>query len=209
MSPGSVPSASPHSSELLTTLSRWPGERLHVRDILAVLGDRAYALLVLLLGLPNCLPMPPPIPLICGLMLAGVAVQLLIGRHRPWLPKFLTDRSIATEVVERATRRVLPWLHRIERFSQPRMVMLQENLALRLIGLVLLALALGLLVAAPVIGQIPIGFGVCLIGLALVERDGVLLVAGCVIGVAGVALTAGFVWALLRGASYFLRTLFG
>ncbi|MGL4729120.1 MAG: exopolysaccharide biosynthesis protein [Bosea sp. (in: a-proteobacteria)] len=198
----------PHSSELLTSLSGLPGERLYVRDVMRVLGDRAYALLVVLLGLPNCLPLPPPIPLMCGLMLAGVAAQLLIGRLQPWLPPFLLKQSVSMSMVANASRRVLPWLVRIERFCQPRMVIFQQYLALRLIGLVLLALALGLLVAAPIIGQIPIGLGVCLIGLALVERDGVLLMAGCIIGAIGLALTAGFAWALLSSAKYFLHALF-
>ncbi len=42
-------------------LASQEGERLTVGDIVAVLRDRAFALLVVLLGLPNCLPMPPPI----------------------------------------------------------------------------------------------------------------------------------------------------
>jgi hypothetical protein len=173
-----------------------------------ILGDRAYALLVVLLGLPNCLPMPPPIPLICGIMLAGVAVQLIIARPQPWLPKFLMERSIGMDMVENASRRMLPWLARIERFSRPRMVILQEDLALRVVGFVLLAFALGLLVAAPVIGQIPIGLGVCFIGLALVERDGVLLIAGFAAGALGLALTAGFAFALFSGAKYLIKSFF-
>ena len=46
--------------QILAALASQPGERLTVRDIMAVLQDRAFALLVVLLGLPNCLPMPPP-----------------------------------------------------------------------------------------------------------------------------------------------------
>jgi hypothetical protein len=206
--PRSILTNAQHSSDLLVALSRWPDPRLHVRDIVRILGDRAYALLAVLLGLPNCLPMPPPIPLICGIMLAGVAVQLIIARPQPWLPAFLMERSISVERVESASRRILPWLARIERFSRPRLVILQENVAMRLVGVVLLAFALGLLVAAPIIGQIPIGLGVCLIGLALVERDGVLLIAGFAAGALGLALTAGFALALFSGAKYLIRSMF-
>jgi hypothetical protein len=172
-----------------------------VRDVLDALGDRAYALLIVLLGLPNCLPMPPPIPLICGLLLAAVAIQLLIGLERPWLPRNLTERSIERSLVENAARRALPWLARIERFSRPRFVLLQHALALRLVGVVVLAMALGLLVAAPFVGQIPIGLGVCLVGLGLVERDGVVVAAGALVGVFGLMLSAGFAYAILRGVA--------
>lgn len=72
-------------------------------SIVAALKDRAYALLVVLLGLPNCLPMPPPIPLVCGLVLAFVAAQMLAGRVIPWLPPALLARSIGKPVLTRAS----------------------------------------------------------------------------------------------------------
>ena len=61
------------TSGILLALAALPGDRVAVGSIVAALKDRAYALLVVLLGLPNCLPMPPPIPLVCGLVLAFVA----------------------------------------------------------------------------------------------------------------------------------------
>jgi hypothetical protein len=163
------------------------------------LRDRAFALLVVLLGLPNCLPMPPPIPLVCGLLLALVAAQIAAGWSSPWLPRVLLARSIRQEDVARAVGRALPTLKRLEHWSRPRMSFLESPLALRLIGFNLLALALGLLVAAPVIGQIPLGIAVCLVGLGLVQRDGVLILAGFLIGVLGLALSFGFVYAVFTG----------
>jgi hypothetical protein len=184
---------------VLASLARNAGERLTVADIVAVLRDRAFALLVVLLGLPNCLPMPPPIPFVCGLLLGLVAAQLAAGRATPWLPQTLLRRSIPQDAVERAVTRALPVLHRLERWSKPRIAFLESPVALRLIGLVLIALALGLLVAAPVIGQIPLGVAVCLVGLGLVERDGMLVVAGFVVGVVGLALSLGFIYAVFAG----------
>ena len=80
------------TSQILLALASQPGERLTVRQIMSVLQDRAFALLIVLLGLPNCLPMPPPIPLVCGLLLALVAIQIVFGREAPWLPRQLLNR---------------------------------------------------------------------------------------------------------------------
>lgn len=171
-------------------------------DIVSVLRDRAFALLVVLLGLPNCLPMPPPIPLVCGLLLALVAAQLVAGRPTPWLPQALLRRSIPQDAVERAVARALPTVQRLERWSRPRIATFETPLALRIIGLVLTALALGLLVAAPLIGQIPLGIAVCLVGLGLVERDGVLVIVGMVAGAVGLALSLGFVYAIVAGLDH-------
>lgn len=186
-------------SAVLSSLARNAGERLTVADIVSVLRDRAFALLVVLLGLPNCLPMPPPIPFVCGLLLALVAAQLAAGQATPWLPRALLRRSIPQDAVERAVSRALPVLQRLERWSKPRIEFFETPIALRIIGLLLIALALGLLVAAPVIGQIPLGIAVCLVGLGLVERDGVLVIGGLLAGAGGLALSFGFVYAVFTG----------
>jgi hypothetical protein len=183
----------------LARLADQPSERLTVGEIVSALRDRAFSLLVVILGLPNCLPMPPPIPLLCGLLLAFVALQIAAGRPTPWLPKALLSRSIARADVARAVGRALPVLRRLERWSQPRLTMLETAIAMRLVGVLLLALALGLLFAAPFVGQIPLGLAVCLVGLGLVEGDGVVVLAGVVVGSIGLALSLGFVWAIVAG----------
>jgi hypothetical protein len=187
------------TSEILVALAAQPGERLSVRDIMAVLKDRAFALLIVLLGLPNCLPMPPPIPLICGLLLTLVAVQIALGRPSPWLPQRLLVRSIARTDVEKAVSKAAPAFRRLERFSKPRMMFLDTPVALRVVGLVLLVMALGLLFAPPFIGQIPLGIAVCLVGLGLVERDGLVMIGGFVIGAFGLTLSLGFLYAIFSG----------
>jgi hypothetical protein len=187
------------TSQILLALASQPGERLTVREIMAVLQDRAFALLIVLLGLPNCLPMPPPIPLICGLLLGLVAVQIVFGREAPWLPRQLLNRSMARTDVEKAVGRAIPVFRRLERISRPRMTFLDTPLAMRLMGAVILVLSLGLLFAPPFVGQIPLGLAVCLVGLGLVERDGFVVVGGLLIGSIGLTLSLGFVYAIFTG----------
>jgi hypothetical protein len=187
------------TSQILLALASQPGERLTVREIMAVLQDRAFALLIVLLGLPNCLPMPPPIPLVCGLLLALVAIQIVFGREAPWLPRQLMNRSVARTDVERAVGRAIPVFRRLERFSRPRMTYLDTPLTMRLMGAVILILSLGLLFAPPFVGQIPLGLAVCLVGLGLVERDGLVVVGGLVLGSIGLTLSLGFVYAIFTG----------
>ena len=73
-------------------------------------------------------------------------------------------------------------------------------MSIRVIGVVLLILAVGIIFALPpIVGQIPLGIAVCLLGLGLVERDGVVVIAGLVIGSIGLTLNVGFVYALVSG----------
>jgi hypothetical protein len=189
------------TSEILAGLAAGQqAGRITVREVVAALGERAYSLLIVVLALPNCLPMPPPIPLICGILLALVAVQIFTGRPQPWLPQRLLDRSLARKDVVRAATRAVPWLQRLEQVARPRFGVLASDQAMRLIGVALLAFSLALVFAAPIIGQIPLGLGIALVGLGLVERDGYVVIGGLVVGSIGTSLSLGFIVALVAGA---------
>ena len=101
--------------------------------------------------------------------------------------------------MERAVARAVPVFRRLERFSRPRMMVFHSAVAMRVLGALILILALGLLFAPPFIGQIPLGIAVCLVGLGLVERDGVVVLGGLAIGSAGMTLSLGFVYAIVSG----------
>lgn len=177
------------------------GPGITLRAILKTLGERGFALLVVGLGLPNCLPMPPPIPLLCGLLLIFVALQMVLGWNTPWLPAFLLDKTVSRDTMANFIDRAMPWVQKLERFAKPRLGIVDSRLAFRLIGSALMVFSVALVFAAPFIGQVPLGFAVVLIGLGLVERDGLLVMAGIAAGLVGTALSLGFVFAIATGAA--------
>ena len=187
------------TSEVLTKLADEPGERLTVGEIFANLGDRSFALLVFLLGVPNSIPMPPPIALICAFVLFGVAVQMLAGRKTPWAPAFLLSKSVDRAAVRKAVDRAMPTLQWLERWTRPRLQWIGARLGKILIGVLLALLSVGLLTVPIFIGQIPWGIAVCLVGLGLVERDGVLMAGGIAMAMIGTPLSAAFVYAIFLG----------
>ena len=71
----------------------------------------------------------------------------------------------------------------------------------RLIGLAGVVLGLALVLPIPIIGNIPLGIPICILGLGLVERDGAIIIGGYVATVLGLAITAGLGWLILQGAS--------
>jgi hypothetical protein len=177
------------------------GPRITIRAILNTLGERGFALLVVGLGLPNCLPMPPPIPLLCGLLLVFVALQMVLGWQSPWLPGFILDKTVSRATMANFIERALPWVEKLERVAKPRFGVVDSRLAFRLIGSALMMFSVALVFAAPFIGQVPLGVAVVLVGLGLVERDGLLVTGGIVAGLLGSALSLGFVVAVATGAA--------
>ncbi len=191
-------------SQVLVLLAAEPEDRISFSEILAVLSDRSFAILIVLLGLPNCLPMPPPIPTISALLLIMIAVQIAMRRPEPWFPGAVLRGSVARSDVLRAVQRALPVVSVLERWSRPRLGVFGQRTGAMLSALLLITMALGMLMAAPLIGQVPYGLAVCLIGLGQIERDGVLVLSGVVAGAVGVLLSASFVYGVILG----LRNLF-
>ena len=106
-------------SELLEDLARdHTGERLTVGDLLRAMEGRAIAALLFIFAFPNILPSPPGLAAVLGLPLVYLSFQLMLGRD-PWLPRFISDRSMSTEafriIVARATQPRLEQAHALRR----------------------------------------------------------------------------------------------
>ena len=200
MESSSRPPADRRASDVLEGIAaNASGVRVSLGEIVSSLEERAFALLMVVLGLPNVLPMPPPIPLLSGLFLVFISLQIVLGRNRPWIPRRALSASVARDRLELVVSRATPVLRRLERFSRRRLSFLPPSWELRGAGILLLIVSLGLVCAAPLIGQIPMGISVCLTGLALVERDGVIMVAAAFFGAIGLVLNFGFIIALVEG----------
>lgn len=68
-------------------------EVVTLQELLKLSGDRTFGFLLVMLSFPSALPVPAPgysTPF--GLLILLLAVQMLWGRHEPWLP-FRGDRS--------------------------------------------------------------------------------------------------------------------
>ncbi len=170
-------------SDILIGLAGDGSGQLRLGDVVAALGDRGYGLLIFILALPNVLPIYiPGLSAVFGVPLGLIAIQMTIGLPRPWLPRTLLERPLRRQEFARMTQRILPWVLKLERLSQPRLTALTSPWAERLIGLFALVLAVTLALPIPLTG-IPLGTGLALMGIGLLERDGLVLMAGVAAGV--------------------------
>ena len=100
------------NSNLMRLLDRVEAEtgdgQVSVRDVLEVLGSRAFTpmLLIPCLALVSPVSAIPGVPTFLSLLVGLVAVQMLFGRQSGetliWLPHFLLDRSIDAGRLSRA-----------------------------------------------------------------------------------------------------------
>ena len=195
-------------SEVLRDLAAADRERIAIADILAAFGDRAFGALMLVFAAPNALPTPPGTSSVLGAPLLFITFQLMIGRSVLWLPRLITNRSVARADFARLVDRMAPWLEKAERLLRPRLTILIGPVADRFIGAACLLLAVILFLPIP-LGNIVPALAIAAFAIGLIERDGVAVSVGWAATAAAagilVAISAAL-WAALRA---FLQTLLG
>lgn len=168
----------PGTSEVLLRAVRGQSERISVGEIIEGLGPRAFGLVSLIFALPSCVPMPPGVPTIVGFALLLVSVQMVIGRRELWLPRLLSNRTFTRIPLVTALENVQPHLQRVERIARPRLLFLTGRSGTVLIGLVVLVMAIVLILPLPPGGNFPPALACAVLGMGLVERDGVIILLG-------------------------------
>lgn len=194
-------------SETLTALvADESRERIAVADLVAELGNRAFGPLLVIFALPNLIPAPPGTSTILGLPLIFLTFQMLFG-SRPWFPGFIAKRSLRRVDFKKVIDVSVPHLARAERLLRPRLLALSSPLGQKALGFVCLCLATLLVLPIP-FGNTAPSIAMALIGLALVERDGLWITAGLGVAIVAVFLVYGVVWTMARGALLLVSNFF-
>lgn len=170
-------------STVLEDLAGQPEMDISVAELMRRFGSRALGAMLFVFGLACLLPLPPGATTIFGLPLVLLAPQLVIGGGAPWLPRAVRERTIATADLRAGLPRILPWLRRIESVSTPRLGHVVGPVGQKFIGVVCTALALVLILPIP-LGNILPALAVSTLSFSLVQRDGLVALAGYAIAAA-------------------------
>lgn len=167
------------------------GERISLAEILVLAGERTFGILFVLLALPSALPLPAPgysIPF--GIVMFLLALQLVAGRRRPWVPERWQTRSFDTPSVQRVLTAGLPWLRRLEGIARPRFTFVCRSAPGRIvIGIAISLMSVSMMIPIPGTNTLP-AMGIFVTGFGLLEDDGIISVAGLVLCVGGLLLTS-------------------
>lgn len=174
------------SDRLDQLVARAEGDQVSLGWILDQLHERAFGLFLLILALPCCIPFLYGVPQIVALPLMFISVQILMGRRVPWLPGNLAARNVSTEGLRGLSRRAGPWLRRIEAISKPRIAFLTRTPLDHIVGAALVLFSASILVPLPATNTVP-GFAVVVVAMGLLQRDGVLVLLGALLGTAWIA----------------------
>ena len=169
------------------TLDEDKGPQASLGNVLDLLDERAFGFLLLLLALPCCLPFVYILPQIVALPMLALAAQLAAGRSHPWLPSKMANRTFQIDQFEGVVKRASRYVGWFERLAHPRLTFLTESLGVRVIGALLIIPCASILIPLPSTNTAP-GIGVAIASVGLIERDGLLVLFGLLMGLVWVAL---------------------
>lgn len=184
----------PLSQRLAQIVAEDGPDRLTFSQLAAQLHSRAWGGLLFIFGAIDLLPLPPLTSIFFAIPMLVVSAQMVIGRETPWFPARLERRGVTKQELSRIIRK-MEWLElRVERIFKPRISVFTGPLATRLIGVSCFILALMAAIPIPMFHFAPAG-AIVLFGLALMYRDGILVLIAALASIA-----SAFVNALIVGS---------
>ena len=199
--PATIPAAANgrRTSALLREfLSQHHEPRVSLGALRDALGDRGFGVLLFIFALPNLIPVNIPLlSAVLGLPLVLLAAQLSYGRHKPWFPHWLTHRSFPHHAFVAIVERALPGLDRTEMLLRPRLNFILSWTGERIIGFAVLILALVLTLPIPFGNWLP-ACAIAIVGLTIVERDGLAALAGLTVGAVSLLVAGTVVLGLVK-----------
>ncbi len=168
------------------TRSGHPDDALPLREILGDLQDSAFGMFLLIAVIPSFIPIPGVAGAISGPLVMLIGAQMLAGLRRPWLPGPIGRRGPKRRTLARFVGAASRWLDRLDRLLKPRLASLTGAAGRHVSGLLLVLL--GLLLALPIPFTNYLFGGLLLVfALALLERDGLVLLVAWLAGIAAIA----------------------
>ena len=179
-------------SQLLNDLTgHIDGDQVSVKTILEAFQERGFGFFLFLIALPAALPIPAlGISTIIALPLMILTFQQAIGRHTVWIPSFLKAKTVSRKRVEGFIKTASPWIKRLEFFTKPRLSFITQGVFSILIGIAGFIMSMAVAIPLPLTNTIP-AFGIAVMAIGVLMRDGLAVLVGMMIGTLWVALLAG------------------
>lgn len=173
------------------------GASLPIAEILHSAGRSGLGYVVLALALPALTPVPGPLGMVFGTALAIAAVQIIAGRQTIGLPNILRHRRVAPSILRALAKLILRISRGASSFArQGRLAQFMGTSTEVIAGCAVLASAILIVLPVPFGNILPVA-SVALIAIALIWRDGLLMLFGsafCGLTCLGTTVAALLIW---------------
>lgn len=176
-------------SELLEDLDhQFTGEFVTLDEVLNGFHERGFGFFLFIFALPAALPLPGlGINLVVAVPLLLLTAQQALGRKTIWIPAGMRKKNIERTKLSGMIDSALPFTQKIELLIRPRLGFVTQGVFSNLIGFLGFIMALSVCLPVPLTNTVP-SFGIALMAIGVIMRDGLSVIAGALIGTAWVAM---------------------
>jgi len=171
-----------------------PEPKITCNSLIELLGPRSHVLAILVFSLLNLLPGPPGYSVLIGLAIMGFSVLMILGAPiRLW--SFVGDRRLPVGLMLKLLE-FLAWFTRaISNLSKPRFLWMSGRTMLFFVAIFAFLMGVAMLFPIPFTNTLP-SFGLAVICVGILNRDGVAMMLGTVICLIGIAILYVCIWAI-------------
>jgi hypothetical protein len=193
--PGAESQRLPTSDFLANLLMSASADQVTIGWIIAQLGERSFGLFLLILA---AIGVAPGLSAFVGVLLLIPAVQMILGRSYPTIPRFLAERQVPVAKLRSGIAKTTPLLRWLEKLIRPRWPTGIKTTK-HIVGVIMLLLSISMIGPVPFSQVIP-ALTMMLMALAYLEEDGLVLAIATVIAIASLIITAITLWgAIIAG----------
>ena len=161
-----------------------------VADVLDDFGKRSFGPFIMIPALLELSPVGaiPGIPTMLASFIALIAVQLLIGREHIWLPGFVQHRSLKAKTLHKAVSKLRGTANWLDDHSKDRLDHFAKGIWVKVaaVAVIVLCATVPFLEVLPFASSAPM-LAIAAIGLALIVRDGLVMVLAFALAAAALA----------------------
>jgi hypothetical protein len=188
------------TSELLNeTINSLHGKNIEIGELISQFQRRSFGGVLLILAI---LAMVPGISIFAGIAMIVPAYQLLIGLSAPVFPSSVRKRKVSVNALKRWGPKVITWVILLEKLVRFRWPVLTNTPARRVMGLTIMLLAIIVTIPFP-FSNFPPSVAIICFALGLLERDGLMVIIGSLVGVVAFAIGATLFYVAMTWISGF------
>ena len=153
---------------------------ISVRTILQTLSGKGRLLILMLLSLPFCLPIPlPGLSVPFGLLIAFIGIRITFAKHL-WLPSRILSKKVQSSLIKKIVNKTMRVVKKMQVWTHPRLMWLAFHPIMHIVnGLIIFFLGIALALPIPIpFSNITAAWGVFIISLGIIEDDGIFILVG-------------------------------
>jgi hypothetical protein len=161
--------------EVLEHIQKNCTKGVSLQTLLTLLSGKGKLLFLIVLALPFGKILG--ISIFCGFLIAFLGIRLTLGENRIWLPKFILQKTIQPERLQKTLKQILPAVKKIIGISRMRYEWVCCHPIMKKINglsIALMGLCLALSPSIPFCGYIPL-VAIFLLAIGLLNNDGLFI----------------------------------